>query len=42
MECHGCHGKGWVETAGGVLTHVCPICNGVGWLPAIYSTSANQ
>ena len=42
MECHGCKGKGWVETAGGAMVHICPICKGTGWLPDASSTSTTS
>lgn len=38
--CHGCGGKGWVETAGGALTHICPICKGTGQVG--YTTDTTQ
>jgi len=40
MECNGCQGKGWVETAGGAIVHVCPLCHGAGWLKEQSNTSA--
>lgn len=39
--CHGCMGRGWIETAGGALVHICPICKGSGWLPDIASDSTS-
>ena len=41
MECHGCQGRGWVETAGGVMVHICPICKGSGWLPVVIDATTN-
>jgi hypothetical protein len=31
-KCHGCKGKGWIETSDG-LPHVCPVCDGDGEIP---------
>ena len=30
QKCHGCHGRGWVETQKGA--QLCPVCNGKGYL----------
>lgn len=39
--CHGCNGKGWVETASGMLVHICPVCLGVGQLSGIIISSTS-
>jgi len=31
--CHGCAGKGWVETRAGNVKK-CPVCNGSGKIPS--------
>ena len=41
MECHGCNGKGWVETAGGAMVHVCPVCKGTGWIRSSRADTSN-
>ncbi len=30
VQCHGCKGKGWVETLAGTMVHTCPVCKGDG------------
>ncbi len=30
VQCHGCKGKGWVETLEGTMVHTCPVCKGDG------------
>jgi len=29
--CHGCNGKGWIETSDHKV-HKCPVCNGSGYV----------
>lgn len=41
MTCHGCDGKGWVETAGGAMVHICPLCKGSGWAPTLITDQSN-
>ena len=37
MECHGCFGRGWVDSQWMGPTK-CPVCEGVGWFPSINTT----
>jgi len=40
--CHGCDGKGKMESAGNATDIECPVCGGTGTLPDTYSIEIAQ